>query len=74
MQKSQYFRDFCSHAVARPGDVPGQGYRRHAGIDSMRHLHGPHIPLEYLTNGPGELTQALGITRELYGTSLSVHR
>ncbi len=39
------------------------------GLELMRRRRGTHDPRK-LTSGPGRLTQAMGITRELYGVDL----
>jgi len=41
-----------------------------AGLDIMAQQRGWKGPSRGLTNGPGKLTQALGITRDLYGQRL----
>lgn len=41
-----------------------------AGLDIMARRRGWNGPMRGLTNGPGKLTQALGITREQYGQRL----
>jgi len=41
-----------------------------SGLEIMRLRRGDTIPVSQLTNGPGKLCQALGITRELNGLEL----
>jgi DNA-3-methyladenine glycosylase len=64
----------CLNVVAdregEPGCVLIRALEPLCGLAEMyarRHWHGP---LPGLTNGPGKLTQALGITREQYGRRL----
>lgn len=37
------------------------------GIEQMRVHRGLHIPIQQLTNGPGKLSKALGVTMDYYG-------
>jgi 3-methyladenine DNA glycosylase Mpg len=70
------YRKFCKKvyvlaiSVACFGYILPEGYTPATCISSMDHLRGHHVPLKDLKSGPGKLIQGLGITRELYGTSL----
>jgi len=61
----------CLNIVAdhegSPGCVLIRALEPLSGIVEMRERRNWRGPLCGLTNGPGKLTQALGITRELYG-------
>ncbi len=68
----------CLNVVAEPKGFPGcvliRALEPLAGLDTMAERrgwtgNGRHV-ITALTNGPGKLTQAMGITRALYGVRL----
>lgn len=70
-----YGNYFCMNAVARSDALHAGGVLIRAlepveGIDYM-HVGRPNVSITNLTNGPGKLTQALHITKALYGTDLT---
>lgn len=64
----------CLNVVAEPEGKPGcvliRALEPVAGIAEMRRRRGRTMRDRNLANGPGKLTQAMGITRELYGADL----
>lgn len=70
-----YGNHFSLNAVARlPGENAGgvliRAVEPLVGIEHMRLQRG-QVPDSQLTNGPGKLAQAFGITKELYGIDLT---
>jgi len=66
----------CMNIVAEPESVPGcvliRAVEPIQGIETMQMLRGEHVKKEHnLTNGPGKLSQALGIDLGLYGADLT---
>lgn len=69
-----YGNHYCLNAVAhisqeKAGGVLIRAVEPLSGIDIMETNRGTKI-LKQLTNGPGKLAQAFGITKQLYGVSL----
>lgn len=66
----------CLNLIAEPAGTPGcvliRAVEPSAGIDVMRARRPRAKKLEDLASGPGKLTQALGITRELNGADVTV--
>ena len=64
----------CLNVVAEPEGKPGcvliRALEPVSGIGEMRRRRGTTMSDRNLANGPGKLTQAMGITRELYGADL----
>ena len=64
----------CLNVVAEPAGSPGcvliRALEPVTGLDLMTERRRWTGPLRGLTNGPGKLTQALGITRRQYGRRL----
>jgi DNA-3-methyladenine glycosylase len=64
----------CLNVVADTDGVPGcvliRALEPICGLELMYERRRWHGPPTGLTNGPGKLTQALGITREQYGAQL----
>ncbi len=64
----------CLNVVAEPEGKPGcvliRALEPVSGMEEMRHRRGMTMSDRNLANGPGKLTQAMGITRELYGADL----
>lgn len=70
-----YGNHFCLNAVARSSDIKAGGVLIRAieplqGIDYIRTQRKKSVTT-HLTNGPGKLTQALSINRDLYGIDLT---
>ena len=69
-----YGRNWCLNATAestgRPAAVLIRALEPKSGLSSMMSRRGPRS-VQALTNGPGRLTQALGITGSLNGTDLT---
>lgn len=68
---------YCMNIVSRASDCPAGGVLVRAlepleGLDLMR-KHRPGVTDRMLTNGPGKLTQALGITQKFDGHDLASH-
>lgn len=65
----------CLNVVAEPEGVPGcvliRALEPLDGRNTMRERRGEKIRDVDLTNGPGKLTQAMGITRQHYGVDFS---
>lgn len=65
----------CLNLVAEPKGTPGCVLIRAgeplSGIDRMRERRPSARRIEHLANGPGKLTLALGITRDLYGADVT---
>jgi len=65
----------CLNLVAEPEGTPGCALIRAleplAGIGIMRRRRPKARSIEELANGPGKLTQALGITRRHYGADVT---
>ena len=65
----------CLNFVAEPDGVPGcvliRALEPIAGLDIMRSRRPAAKRVEDLCSGPGKLTKAMGITRELNGTKLT---
>lgn len=70
-----YGNHYCMNIVAREKGCPAggvliRGLKPIEGIENMKQNRGI-VDLKNLTNGPGKLTQALGITKNHYGLKLS---
>lgn len=65
----------CLNLIAEPAGTPGcvliRAVEPSDGIEEMRARRPKARKIEDLASGPGKLTQALGITRELNGTDLT---
>lgn len=70
-----YGNHHCLNVVTEKKDVPGAVLIRAveplSGVSVMKKRRGSGIDDEELTNGPGKLTQAFGITREHSGVDLT---
>lgn len=59
------------NVVSGPEDIPHAVLLRAAepveGLEAMQNNRGSHIQLANLTNGPGKLSKALGVTMDYYG-------
>jgi DNA-3-methyladenine glycosylase len=64
----------CLNVVVEPNGVPGcvliRALEPLVGLDLMAERRAIRHPSTSLTNGPGKLTQAMGITRDDYGARL----
>ena len=65
----------CLNIVTEPEGFPGcvllRGIQPERNIESMRNRRGLTVKDKDLANGPGKLTQALGITRALNGADMT---